>query len=100
MPTTACDCCGVARHDDPHGVPFSPLARHTGFVAVDQLKMISTDPRAVHGQAVIAALVGSQECLPDAVVAVFHPGSETEVIGPLLASARGGGSGLLPGPRQ
>jgi hypothetical protein len=44
MTTTARDRCGEARHDDPQGLPFSTLARHTGVVAVEQLEMICTDP--------------------------------------------------------
>ena len=53
MPSTARDCCGLTQHD-PQGLPFSPSARHTGVVTADQLEMISTDPRVMHGQAVIA----------------------------------------------
>jgi hypothetical protein len=37
-----------------HGFAFPPPARHTGAVTADQLAQISTDPRVVHGQAVIA----------------------------------------------
>jgi uncharacterized protein (DUF433 family) len=43
---------GAARAGD--GVAFRLLARHTGVVTADQLEMISTDPRVMHGQAVIA----------------------------------------------
>jgi hypothetical protein len=35
-------------------VAFLPLARHTGVATADQLEMISTDPRVMYGQAVIA----------------------------------------------
>jgi len=43
---------GAAQAGD--GVAFLLLARHTGVVTADQLEMISTDPRVMHGQAVIA----------------------------------------------
>jgi uncharacterized protein (DUF433 family) len=36
------------------GVAFRLRTRHTGVVTADQLEMISTDPRVMHGQAVIA----------------------------------------------
>lgn len=46
---TAAGWCGTTTHKACH-----PRARHTGVVATDQLKMISTDLRVMHGQAVIA----------------------------------------------
>jgi uncharacterized protein (DUF433 family) len=39
---------------DPNGVAFRSPAGQTGVVTADQLEMISTDPRVMHGQAVIA----------------------------------------------
>jgi uncharacterized protein (DUF433 family) len=36
------------------GVAFLSPAGHTGIVTADQLELISTDPRVMHGQAVIA----------------------------------------------
>lgn len=41
--------CGI--NDD---FAFLPRARQTGSVTSEQLEMISTDPRVMHGQAVIA----------------------------------------------
>jgi uncharacterized protein (DUF433 family) len=41
-------------HGPADSFAFSPLARHTGLVTAEQLEMISTDPRVMHGQAVIA----------------------------------------------
>ena len=43
---------GVARPGD--GVAFLPPAGQIGVVAADQLEMISTDPRVMHGHPVIA----------------------------------------------
>lgn len=54
QPTNAPDCRRVVRHADPQGLPLSSLARHTGVVPADQSEMISTDPRVMHGQAVVA----------------------------------------------
>jgi uncharacterized protein (DUF433 family) len=42
----------LARPGD--GVAFLLSAGHTGVLTADQLEMISTDPRVMHGQAVIA----------------------------------------------
>jgi uncharacterized protein (DUF433 family) len=50
MPFTARDCCGLAHHDPQC---LRSRLRHTGVVAADELGMISTNPGAMHGQAVI-----------------------------------------------
>jgi uncharacterized protein (DUF433 family) len=54
-PSTGSDLDSIRRRTrcDLDDVAFLPLAGHTGVVTADQLEMISTDPRVMHGQAVI-----------------------------------------------
>ena len=53
LPSVApCTASSFRRPGD--GVAFAPPARQAGIVTADQLEMISTDPRVMHGQALIA----------------------------------------------
>jgi len=56
-----------------NGVAFALPARQTGVVTAEQLEMISTDPRVMHGQAVIAGTRVPVSVILDCLAAGMTP---------------------------